>query len=229
MTILTVDDLARDLKVKNEDLLKELVTMGYEVDGPESSLITDDPAALRTHLVSALPQREVVEKRIRPTVIRRRTKNTPVQEFQEESTMPPETVSTEFEEPYETTESPSEAPKTNATFVVSETKKIQHRSKRHEPARIIEMAPPKPPVRQAPSVSSGEKVSPRPAAPRQFQGKRLLFSATQRQCRNIRIDAPSYGAPKSKRKRRPPPSDTSYREKNLRLILKLQGSRSCLI
>lgn len=74
MTILTVDDLARDLKVKNEDLLKELVTMGYEVDGPESSLITDDPAALRTHLVSALPQREVVEKRIRPTVIRRRTK-----------------------------------------------------------------------------------------------------------------------------------------------------------
>ena len=74
MTILTVDDLARDLKVKNEDLLKELVTMGYEVDGPESSLVTDDPAALRTHLVSALPQREIVEKRIRATVIRRRNK-----------------------------------------------------------------------------------------------------------------------------------------------------------
>ena len=70
MSIFTVDDLARDLKVKNEDLVKELVTMGYEVEGPESSLVTDDPVALRAHLVSALPQKEVVEKRIRPTVIR---------------------------------------------------------------------------------------------------------------------------------------------------------------
>ncbi|MHB8205083.1 MAG: hypothetical protein ACYDHG_15440, partial [Desulfomonilaceae bacterium] len=129
MTILTVDDLARDLKVKNEDLLKELVTMGYEVDGPESSLITDDPAALRTHLVSALPQREIVEKRIRATVIRRRTKNAPPQEFQEESTMPPETVATELEEPYETTDSLPEAPKPTATFEVAETKKTQHKTK----------------------------------------------------------------------------------------------------
>ncbi len=149
MTILTVDDLARDLKVKNEDLLKELVTMGYEVDGPESSLVTDDPAALRTHLVSALPQREIVEKRIRATVIRRRTKNAPPQEFQEESTMPPETVATEFEEPYETTDSLPEAPKPTPTFEVPETKKTQHKTKRHEPARIIEMAPSKPPQRTA--------------------------------------------------------------------------------
>jgi translation initiation factor IF-2 len=74
MTMLTVDDLARDLKVKNEDLLRELVTMGYEVEGPESPLETDDPAALRAHLINTLPQREVVEKRIRPTVIRRRVK-----------------------------------------------------------------------------------------------------------------------------------------------------------
>ncbi|MDR3603932.1 MAG: translation initiation factor IF-2 [Syntrophaceae bacterium] len=149
MTILTVDDLARDLKVKNEDLLKELVTMGYEVDGPESSLVTDDPAALRTHLVSALPQREIVEKRIRATVIRRRTKNAPVQEFQEESTMSPETVATEFEEPYETTESLLEAAKLTPTFEVPETKKTQHKTKRHEPARIIEMAPSKPPQSSA--------------------------------------------------------------------------------
>ncbi len=163
MTILTVDDLARDLKVKNEDLLKELVTMGYEVDGPESSLVTDDPAGLRTHLVSALPQREIVEKRIRPTVIRRRTKNAPVHEFQEESNMPPETIASEFEEPYQTTESQPEAPKPAPTFVVSETKKTPHKGRRHEPARIIEMAPSKPPVRQAPPVLPTELVSPRPS------------------------------------------------------------------
>jgi hypothetical protein len=74
MTMLTVDDLARDLKVRNEDLLRELTVMGYHVEGPESPLETDDPAALRAQLVTALPQREVVEQRIRPTVIRRRMK-----------------------------------------------------------------------------------------------------------------------------------------------------------
>ena len=71
MALLTVDDLARDLKVKNEDLLRELATLGYQVEGPDSHLETDDPGALRDQLVTALPQREIVEKRIKPTVIRR--------------------------------------------------------------------------------------------------------------------------------------------------------------
>ena len=77
MTMLTVDDLARDLKVRNEDLVRELVTMGYEVEGPESPLETDDPAALRAQLVTVLPHPEVVESRIKPTVIRRRVKKGP--------------------------------------------------------------------------------------------------------------------------------------------------------
>ena len=47
MTNLTVDDLARDLKVRNEDLVRELVMMGFAVEGPESPLETDDPVALR--------------------------------------------------------------------------------------------------------------------------------------------------------------------------------------
>ena len=72
MVRLTVDDLARDLKVKNEDLIKQLSTMGYEVDGPESPLETEDADALREELVTVLPKREVIEKRIKPTVIRRR-------------------------------------------------------------------------------------------------------------------------------------------------------------
>ena len=77
MALMTVDDLARDLKVRNEDLLRELVTMGFEVEGPESHLETDDPVALRAQLVTVLPQREVVEQRIKPTVIRRRVKKKP--------------------------------------------------------------------------------------------------------------------------------------------------------
>ena len=80
MTNLTVDDLARDLKVRNEDLVRELVMMGFAVEGPESPLETDDPVALRAQLVTVLPQREVVEKRIKPTVIRRRMKQQPAEE-----------------------------------------------------------------------------------------------------------------------------------------------------
>lgn len=160
MTILTVDDLARDLKVKNEDLLKELVTMGYEVDGPESSLVTDDPTALREHLVSALPQREVVEKRIRPTVIRRRMKNAPGQELNQESTMPLETTS-ELGMSSEPGESQPEFPKPASQAGAQDTRKIQRKTKRHEPARIIEMAPPKPPVRKATQGSYREEDSSR--------------------------------------------------------------------
>ena len=80
MTSLTVDDLARDLKVRNEDLVRELVMMGFAVEGPESPLETDDPVALRAQLVTILPQREVVEQRIKPTVIRRRMKHQPAEE-----------------------------------------------------------------------------------------------------------------------------------------------------
>ena len=83
--MLTVDDLARDLKVKNEDLLRELATMGFHVEGPESPLETEDPAALRAQLVTVLPQREVVEQRIRPTVIRRRVKKAPPGEMEHEA------------------------------------------------------------------------------------------------------------------------------------------------
>ena len=146
MSIFTVDDLARDLKVKNEDLVKELVTMGYEVEGPESSLVTDDPVALRAHLVSALPQKEVVEKRIRPTVIRRRAKNPPSQELHEDSTMyletPQETAALS-----ETDEEAVDFPQPDSKNGAQEARKIQRKAKRHEPARIIEMAPVKPPVK----------------------------------------------------------------------------------
>ena len=99
MTNLTVDDLARDLKVRNEDLVRELVMMGFAVEGPESPLETDDPVALRAQLVTVLPQREVVEKRIKPTVIRRRMKQQPAEEPVEKAAEPEQTEIIEEEEP----------------------------------------------------------------------------------------------------------------------------------
>ncbi len=139
MTMLTVDDLARDLKVRNEDLLKELVTMGFEVEGPESPLETDDPAALRAQLVTVLPQREVVEKRIKPTVIRRRMKKAPAGSERFEASGQPS--------PRAFVEPPSGTPERRP---VAEKMELRSREaakpsakklRRPEPARIIEMAP----------------------------------------------------------------------------------------
>jgi translation initiation factor IF-2 len=152
MTVFTVDDLARDLKVRNEDLLRELVTMGYEVEGPESSLETDDPAALRAQLVTILPQREVVEKRIKPTVIRRRAKPTPFSEREmqshQEYVIPVDldTVQEPESEGYPETPEPSSSPR-------EPLRKPLKKMRKPEPARIIEMAPrPEPPKPVEPEI-----------------------------------------------------------------------------
>jgi len=139
MTSLTVDDLARDLKVKNEDLVRELATMGYQVEGPDSSLETDDPAALRAQLLTILPQREVVESRIKPTVIRRRMKSVPTPPGLEEAPVM-ETPSVQMEplapEPRKV------APAERTAGEKGEPKKKPPKQPRKpEPARIIEMAP----------------------------------------------------------------------------------------
>lgn len=141
--MLTVDDLARDLKVRNEDLLRELVTLGYKVEGPESSLETDDPAALRAQLVTVLPQREVVEKRIKPTVIRRRVKPQQIEvkaEVVEIPLPPPEpeakpepAVPRKKEQP-----APSRGPAKAREVAKKATKKVAV----VERAKIIEKAPP---------------------------------------------------------------------------------------
>ncbi len=142
MTVLTVDDLARDLKVKNEDLLKELVTMGFSVDGPDSPLEIDDPTALKAHLVNAIPKREVVEQRIRPTVIRRRAKNPPHPEAGESFFEGQDGGSHEVAETVEEEPKDIRPPAINQTQP-PDTRKPAHsrKQRKHEPARIIEMAP----------------------------------------------------------------------------------------
>lgn len=151
MTVLTVDDLARDLKVKNEDLLKELVTMGFSVDGPDSPLEIDDPSALRAHLVSAIPRREVVEQRIRPTVIRRRAKTPPRTDIVERVAETAETAQPKAEQPAELIQEARE-PAVGQTAVTDQRKTApQRKHRKHEPARIIEMAP-RPPKKEPPVV-----------------------------------------------------------------------------
>ncbi len=141
MAMLTVDDLARDLKVRNEDLLRELVTMGYEVEGPESPLETEDPAQLRARLVDVLPQREVVEKRIKPTVIRRRMKKPPPTPQSHEEA-PVEQAAAEPQERREAEREPAfsqDTPQADAGGLAS--RKPVKKVRRPEAARIIEPAP----------------------------------------------------------------------------------------
>jgi translation initiation factor IF-2 len=137
MTMLTVDDLARDLKVKNEDLLRELMTMGFQVEGPESPLETDDPAALRAQLVTVLPQREVVEQRIRPTVIRRRVKKAPPGEEPEAMEHPAEAVQAAVAEVAEEVGAEEPVREEGVEALPKPTK----RPKKTQAAKIIEMAP----------------------------------------------------------------------------------------
>lgn len=153
MALLTVDDLARDLKVKNEDLLRELATLGYQVEGPDSHLETDDPGELRAKLVTVLPQREIVEKRIKPTVIRRRMKKKPPaarQEARADVDLQPESTRMGKEKPVSESLPAPEKVEAEKTEVPRKPKK---KVKRVEPARIIEMAP-KPPVVEAPPTPS---------------------------------------------------------------------------
>ncbi len=158
MTVLTVDDLARDLKVKNEDLLKELVTMGFSVDGPDSPLEIDDPSALRAHLITAIPKREVVEQRIRPTVIRRRAKTPPHPETGEVFVESPDDATHEIEQVEEEVREPAKVTTPQAGSM-DFRKGVQARKQRkHEPARIIEMAP-RPPKKDSTLVSSDRPAS----------------------------------------------------------------------
>ena len=159
MTMLTVDDLARDLKVRNEDLLKELVNMGYHVVGPESLLETDDPAALREHLTSTLPQREVVEQRIKPTVIRRRVKNPPPEPAREEKAeeLPPPSVMEKTAAPPREAKAPEPAERPKEPSHVKPVRK----PKKLQPARILEM-----PARPATPVERPAERRPEPSPPR---------------------------------------------------------------
>ena len=135
MVMLTVDDLARDLKVKNEDLIRHLATMGFEVDGPEGPLETDDAEALRAELVTVLPKREVIEKRIKPTVIRRRVKKKPAAKKTDEPARAEAAEAPMQEPPKEAKEKPSTAEKKAATKPKAAKKATR---KKPEPAKILE-------------------------------------------------------------------------------------------
>ncbi len=142
MTILTVEDLARDLKAKHEDVVRELVTMGFEVEGPQSSVEIDDPQSLMATLVTAIPQQEVIEKRIKPTVIRRRVKKQEGQHRSRTASEPDQATGIPHDEDEEPPRSEPRSPQPPAkptTRPKESPRKPAKKPRKVEAARIIEL------------------------------------------------------------------------------------------
>ena len=93
-----VYELAKDLGLENRELISRLEKIGIAVKSHSSTLEDDDLERIQAELL-APEAREVVEKRIKSTVIRRRAVRMPVEESK------PEELAAEPE-----TEAPSDAP-----------------------------------------------------------------------------------------------------------------------
>ncbi|MBU4372090.1 MAG: translation initiation factor IF-2 [Proteobacteria bacterium] len=103
-----VYELAKDLGLENRELISRLEKIGIAVKSHSSTLEDDDLERIQAELL-APEAREVVEKRIKSTVIRRRAVRMPVEESK------PEELAAEPE-----TEAPSDAPPPLADAVPAE-------------------------------------------------------------------------------------------------------------
>ncbi|MBU4208564.1 MAG: translation initiation factor IF-2 [Proteobacteria bacterium] len=114
-----VYELARELNIKNKELLEKLSEMSINVSSHMSSL--DDEAVARVKANFLGNKTDVVEvTRIKPTVIRRRKKNAPVETVpEEEAPLPPPPLA---EVEVEKAEKPKKAKKKDAEKGVAEKK-----------------------------------------------------------------------------------------------------------
>jgi len=91
-----VHELAKELGLENKDLIAHLERLGITVKSHASTLEDHEIERIREDLQATSP-RQVVEERIKTTVIRRRTVRTPVEETPEEKEEKPEAEKAERE------------------------------------------------------------------------------------------------------------------------------------
>ena len=82
-----VYELAKELGLENKELIARLEKIGIAVKSHSSTLEDADLERIQTELLSPEP-REVVEQRIKSTVIRRRAVRLPVEEAKPEEAAP---------------------------------------------------------------------------------------------------------------------------------------------
>jgi translation initiation factor IF-2 len=149
MAKIRVYELAKELSMENKELVEQLIMLDYSVKSPMSTLTEEEVEAAKQKIVRPDTQ-AVDEKRVRPTVIRRRKRARP--EEPEEAA-----PAAEAEPPAEIEPAPAEP---EAESVEIATAPVEEAPV--EPAPTALEAPPEP-AAQAPAAAEPESAEPTPS------------------------------------------------------------------
>jgi translation initiation factor IF-2 len=180
MAKIRVYEFARELNMTNRELLDKIRDLDVEVNSHMSSLDEDVVAKVKSALFGAKDD-QLEEKRVRPTVIRRRRVATP----QEPETPEPETVSAQAPEP-PPVEKQEMAPKPEKKKAPAEKKPVVKKRKPEDSAKIISKpkveTSEKPPEAAEPEISEvkTEEAAEVPAKPEVAQAAESEAPATEK-------------------------------------------------
>ena len=153
-----VHELAKELGLENKDLIAHLERLGITVKSHASTLEDHEIERIREDLQATSP-RQVVEERIKSTVIRRRTVRTPVEEPPEEKEEKPEAEKAEREAAgaKKAKEAGEEKPEAQPASAAEE---VERKTERAEAAVPESPAPP-----EKEPAAEAKPVQPTPVAP----------------------------------------------------------------
>ncbi len=143
-----VYELAKELGLENKDLIAHLEKIGITVKSHSSSLEDDEVERIKRDLLAKEP-RQIVEQRIKSTVIRRRAVRAPLEETPVEEEIEKEAETREEKEPEEKKEKAPAAPatetpavETGLVYAQKETPKEEAKTEKIEvkekPAVVVE-------------------------------------------------------------------------------------------
>jgi translation initiation factor IF-2 len=167
MAKIRIYELAKDLRMDNKDLVRQLIEMGYDVRNHMSTLTSDEALEVREK-ISHSRSEVVEEKRVKPTVIRRRRKRV---EAAEEAEAPAEGEAVEepAEAAAEAAEAVSEAAEAAEAAVEAVAETVEPAPEAQPEAPAPEAQPEAPAVEAAPSEAEAAPEAPAaeeaPAAP----------------------------------------------------------------
>ena len=169
MAKIRIYELARDLNVTNKALLEKIRNMDINVKSHMSSIDDETVIMIKKNLIGS-PKKEVDEKRIKPTIIRRRKKRVQQETVQVETAIEPEEPPKEDAPPKDDApdgavaqtilskekpkiEKPAKSKlKEPAVLKKLKKKKVAKKVKKDTPAKIIKLPVTPPPEKKAPKI-----------------------------------------------------------------------------
>lgn len=210
-----VYELAKDLGLENRELISRLEKIGIAVKSHSSTLEDGDLERIHAELL-APEAREVVEKRIKSTVIRRRAVRMPVEETK------PEELAAEPE-----TEAPSDAPPPLADAVPAEV--VRETAPREAPVRtsIYRDAPAGVAVRKpvAPPEPSQPPIPPQAPALKPVTGRAAMPVEPTAKTATLKPEAPAIER-NAESEKKPGPETVSKAPEQQRKPLSVQPPES---